>query len=399
MKIALITTLTLLATLFSPAAQAANTYPPENAALLYYKALDWYPPDGDIMDKIGDYAKGEIELDEEIVKHLDAFQHVIKELTVASDIPHCNWGIDFSEGINTFMPGLSAFKKYAYLLLSDARRLISKGDYYEAIDRCLTAEKFASHVGINTLINSLVATVISAMSDKCIAHIISETPVDTDKLLYLNGQFDHFNNRIERMKAGFFAEKQLIEVLYNKTSPHKLTYEMLTYFIGVEFKDCDSDVLKELTEKIKAGDDKFFGKALKYHIGIIYDATAAFDRPYQQACEILSKQIPEKLKDDAKEKPEALLANTLIPACLKCYAQAVRSQNSLNALKNALEIYLIQAKTGKLPDKLPANAIKDLYTDKAMVYEITDNGFTLRCQGADTEKEKKKDTYEFKVKK
>jgi hypothetical protein len=78
----------------------------------------------------------------------------------------------------------------------------------------------------------------------------------------------------------------------------------------------------------------------------------------------------------------------------------VRSQNSLNALKTAVEIYLVQAKTGKLPDKLPANAINDLYTDKAMVYEITDKGFSLRCQSPeDTKKARKNDTYVFTTKK
>ena len=39
------------------------------------------------------------------------------------------------------------------------------------------------------------------------------------------------------------------------------------------------------------------------------------------------------------------------------------------------------------------------YYSTAMAYEITKEGFTLRCQGADTEKDKKKDTYIFKLNK
>lgn len=399
MRIALIITLTILATLLSPFTQAANTYPPENAALLYYKILANYPSDGDIMKKIRDYSTDDIELDEEIINHLDSYQYIIKELTVASDIEHCNWGIDFSEGLTTHLPGLSAFKKYTYLLVSDARRLASKGDYYEAIDRCVTAEKFASHVSGNTLINSLVGSAISAMSDKCIAHIIYETSADTDKLLYFRGQLEHFKNRIERVKDGFFAEKQLVEVIYNKTSSNRLTYEMLMKDVSSELKNIDSDTKEELVEKVKAGDARFFDKTLKYHIGLVYDALSAFDRPYAEAYEILSKQIPGNAENDAKEKPEALLAWIYMPATAKVYGFAIRSQNSLNALKTAVEIYLVKAKTGELPKTLPANALKDLYTGKDMVYEITSKGFILRCQGPeDSEKAKKNDTYKFKVK-
>lgn len=398
MRIALITILTICTTLLSPATQAANTYPPENAAVLYYKILANYPPDDDIMNKIGDYATGDIELDDEIVKHVDSYQYVIKEITIASNIPHCNWGVNLSDGFDAQLPGLSAFKRYTYLLMSDARRLALKGDYYEAIDRCITTEKFALHVSGNTLINSLVGNAISGLSGKCIIHIISETAGDTDKLLYLQGQLDHFSNRIERMKTGCFAEKQLAETLFNKNSPNRITYEMLMKFTDQEFKNFDNDVKKELIEKIKAEDAELFEKALKYYIGIIYDAAAAFDRPYWQAYDILSKQISEKIENDVKEKPEAMLAGIFMPAFAKSYGFAIRSQNSLNALKTAVDIYLIQAETGKLPKTLPANAINDLYTGKEMVYEITDEGFTLRCQGPDTEKDKKRDTYEFKIK-
>ena len=399
MRNALIIVIAIFVILLSPVVNAANTYPPENAAVLYYKILANYPPDDKIMDKISDYSRGEIELDEEITKHLNAFQYIIKELTVASDIPHCNWGIDFSEGITTHLPGLGAFKRYTYLLLSDARSLASNEDYYEAIERCITAEKMASHVGENTLINALVGTAISAMSDKCMAHIISETPADKEILIHLRSQLEHFDNRIGRMKKGFFAEKQLAEVLYDKTSPHRITTKLLTddvSYLPEEIKK--SPITKEILKKVEACDPQFFDTALKYHIAIIYDAATAFDLPYQQAQEKLSKQIPEKYENDAKEKPEAFLAAIYMPALSKCYTLGVRSQNSLNALKTALDIYLVQAKTGKLPDKLPVSAINDLYTDKAMVYEITDEGFTLRCQGTETEKDKKKDTYEFKIK-
>ncbi len=228
MRIALIISVMTLVTLLSPIAEA-NTYPPENAVVIYYKIISEYPPvgDDDIMNKIRDYADGEIELDEEIVKHIDKYQYIIKDLTVASDIAYCNWGIDFSEGLETRLPYVGVFKRYTYLLVSDAKRLVSNGDYHEAIDRCITVEKLAFHVGGDLLIMSLVGSHMSRRSDECIMQILSETPVDTDKLLHLRSQLDHFEDRIKRMKDGFLAEKKLLEVLCDKKSPHRITLETL----------------------------------------------------------------------------------------------------------------------------------------------------------------------------
>lgn len=399
MRTALITILILSATLLSSNIKAENTYPPENAAVLYYKNLDYYPPEGDIMNKIQKYAMGHIELDEDIVKHLDKYQYVIKELTVAGDIKICNWGIDFSEGMSTLLPGLSDFRKYSYLLVSDARRLVSNGDYYEAVNRCITAEKFAAHVSGNTLINSMVGTAISAISDKCITHILSETLADESKLLYLRGQLDSFDNRIKRMRTGLLAEKKLPESLYSEKSSRQSARKEILDIAEMELEKDDSKVKKEIIEKIKADDDKFLNDALKYHVERLDEAAAAFDLPYKDASEILSKTLPDKITNDANKKPVAFMAKALVPSCLRIYRLTVRSQNSLNAIKTALEVYLVKIKTGNLPKKLPVNTPKDLYTGKLMIYEITDEGFILRCQGPDTEKDKENDTYKFKVKK
>ena len=75
---------------------------------------------------------------------------------------------------------------------------------------------------------------------------------------------------------------------------------------------------------------------------------------------------------------------------------SIRSQNSLNALKTAVEIYLIKAKTGKLPATIPAGLPKDLFSGKDFAYEKTDTGFTLRCRAKDLSKDTIHE-YGFKV--
>ena len=58
---------------------------------------------------------------------------------------------------------------------------------------------------------------------------------------------------------------------------------------------------------------------------------------------------------------------------------------------------MIKAKTGKLPDELPAGLPKDLFSDRDFEYIKTADGFILRCQGKDLGKDEIYE-YEFKVK-
>ena len=59
---------------------------------------------------------------------------------------------------------------------------------------------------------------------------------------------------------------------------------------------------------------------------------------------------------------------------------------------------MIRARTGKLPDSLPAGLPKDLFSGKDFIYEKTEEGVILRCQGKDMEIDEIHE-YEFKVKK
>jgi hypothetical protein len=93
------------------------------------------------------------------------------------------------------------------------------------------------------------------------------------------------------------------------------------------------------------------------------------------------------------------LTNILAPSTQRIFSLATRYKTHNNAIKTAIEIYLIKAKTGKLPDVLPAGLPGDLFSDKPFIYEKTSEGFTLRCQGKDLSKDESPYEYKFKVKK
>ena len=80
------------------------------------------------------------------------------------------------------------------------------------------------------------------------------------------------------------------------------------------------------------------------------------------------------------------------------FGSQVRHTAQINIIKAAIEIYLIVAKTGQLPKILPDGLPKDPVTGRDFVYEITDEGFDLRCQGEEFLRPKIR-LLEFKVKK
>ncbi|MFC1780813.1 hypothetical protein ACFLZ8_00935 [Planctomycetota bacterium] len=62
------------------------------------------------------------------------------------------------------------------------------------------------------------------------------------------------------------------------------------------------------------------------------------------------------------------------------FTSRVRHTALINSTKAAVELYLILANTGQLPEELPDYLPKDPYTNLDFLYEVTDDGFVLGCQ-------------------
>ena len=58
--------------------------------------------------------------------------------------------------------------------------------------------------------------------------------------------------------------------------------------------------------------------------------------------------------------------------------------------------YIIKARTGRLPEKLPADVPRDLFSGEDFEYEKTKDAFLLRCRAKDLDKDEIYQ-YEFKV--
>jgi hypothetical protein len=108
--------------------------------------------------------------------------------------------------------------------------------------------------------------------------------------------------------------------------------------------------------------------------------------------------MDEELTRDFEKNLDANLTVSLAPPWHKIYIQSIGLGTHFNAIRAAIEIYILKAKAGKLPDTLPAGLPGDLFSGKALEYERDKEGFILRCRGNGLGRDDMIE-YQFKVKK
>lgn len=371
----------------------AFAYPPDNAAVLYYKAFMLHEEPSDAVAKmLRGLSDGNNGLNEQIRKYVEDNRKVIKLIVTAAEIKNCDWGYDFSEGFNMLLPELGKCRQVAYLLTADAKVLAEKGDYKTALERCITMHKMGIHIGGDILIQQIVGSVIGGLADRRIAEILPQVSNDTETLQWLRVQLADISSRYHSILVVIENEAALLNneaVILNS-----LNKEMILE--AVRNSGLSKDNLDKVEKVIRQHDDnEFYFRATEYYKRIIPRIQIAYGLPFPQAKQAFDN-IYKEVENAAKEKPEAVIAEGLLPIFNQALMKDTRNKTHLNAVIAGIEIYIIRAKTGKLPDELPAGLPKDMFSGKDFLYEKTDAGFVLNGQGKDLDKDIVQ-KYEFKV--
>ena len=372
-------------------ASSIMAYPPDNAAVLYYRAfLIMKEPGENVKEMMYDLRQGKIKSNDEIKQSLEENRRTIELLETAAEIPNCDWGRDDSRGFDLLLPELAKIRLTAFLLTAKAQILSENGDHKAALNKFLTIHKMANHVGEDLLISYLISTSLNSLANKHIAEVLSEMPEDLETLTWLKRRIVSISGNVASIKAAMIKEKEI--------AMHEIRKEK----IDVILESMGDEMLNDRTnanaiEKIRKGDDKFFRDSRYYYSNVMTDAIVALDLPYLQSHKIL-EALNDRIQKEAKENPAAILTDILTPATTRICSVGTKNMTFFNAIKVALDIYVVKAKTGQLPDKLPAGLPKDLFSGKDFKYEKTTDGFVLRCRGKDLEKDETY-KYEFKVKK
>ena len=371
-------------------------YPPDpdNAALLYYQAYISYEKADDTMENmVTDLARGNIEPNERIKKYIESCRTAIDLATAATEIPNCNWGLKYSDGVSINLAHVAQTRKLVFLITAEARILAAEGDYQKAINRCLTVHKIGKHVGDDTPISFLVSMAVDKVVASRIQDILADMPQDLETLISLKAKLAEVPFKTPSLRVAMRLEKECFssEMRVDKRD------ELLAMCSGPgEVGDLEKMAIKRLTE----GDEVFFAKNRDYYIKHMnsLDEVLESSMPYAEVYSRL-KQLNERPGKEIADNPAATLTSLLTPAFGRIYSIEIRTKTISNSIRTAVEIYMIKAKSGKLPDALPDGLPGDLFSGKDFKYEKTADGFALRCQGEEFQKGRMRRMLEFKVKK
>jgi len=368
-------------------ASVLEAYPPDNAAVLYYKAfLILKEPSEDMEKMLTDLRDGKIKPNDEIRQYLQENRHAIEFVETAAGVQNCDWGYDISKGFEVLLPELSKIRRMAFLLTDEAQILAEEGDYKAALDKCLTIHKMARHVGDRLLISYLVGNALNALANKHIGEILSQMPDDVESLTWLKNQIFDITSRTNTLKAALSSEREIALQQIRKENINTVLDSL---------GDVPDGMSKDAIEKVRNGDEEFFRASREYYSNFVTSVQLALDLPYPQSRQQL-EQLHKKAEKQAADNPSAILSAALWPAAAKICTLEVRAGTNFNALKAAIDIYIIKAKTGRLPETLPAGLPRDLFSGKDFEYQRKKDGFVLRCRGKDLDKDEILQ-YRFKV--
>jgi len=368
-------------------ASPAPAYPPDpdNAALLYYQGfLTVVELDEEAQDRIKNVAQGETAPDDKVREDISKCKGAIQLAEAASEVPACNWGVQYSKGFDALLPQMAHMRFLTYVLVADARIHASDGDYKGALEQCLITGKFAHHVGDDTLISYLVSLSVRALGYKCMQDILGQATHDEETLGWLKNEFAASSIYTLSPAKPLKIELEIVTDLMQMDNIEKLARIL-----------ADSDE-KKMADIINKADKKILEQARRIYSERINSALTVLSTPmpYEQA----HLQLKQSANNFDPNDPASAAAGSFIPALARILTLKTRSETHANAIKAAIDIYLTRARTGRLPDALPTGLPKDTFSGKDFKYEKTKDAFILRCRGKDMDKNEIYE-YEFKVKK
>jgi len=366
----------------------------ENAALLYYQALLAYrEPDPCTAQILNAVSRGG-EPDTRVRVYLGRSLNTIELAQIASQMPQCHWGpmrageqqLDFNLGI--------PLRRLSRLLDADARTLAADGHGRAALGRCLTMRRLARQAGDETYNLYSISQSIHTLALRAVAHILSTRQPNSETLMWLKSQ-------LATVPGTPFEPTQALhkwrdaELQFWRTRPQgrAFTRELVLDKIP------DANDKKDLTVLT---DDQLLVIALqaeqripgRYGISapprLLERAQQVCDQYLDSALQVMQADLPyrekhgklqamvDSLDDRATDgDPIALLPDA--PKAVEVYHRlTVRNAVYDNVVTVAIEVCLIKARTGRLPQSLPRGLPKDPYTNRDFQYERTDKGFSLR---------------------
>ncbi len=349
---------------------------PGNAALLYYQAFLLRPePNEAISNKIHEVAFG-AEPDRQVRIYLGSCLNVIEIVEIASRMQKCTWGVWVKPVLK---PSHGALRREIYsvyeILLMDARTLAAEGHNRVALERCLTALRIARHIREDPELY-IFSTLFERYALRMVRYVLSVIPPDAEILTWFRGQLGvvlgappSYAKRLQEL-----VKANLEDIRTYPTRRARLRNLLVVLAEDEQAKESARNLTDEqLLLRTSRGLQSFLDSIFR-----ILDSEIAYEKKRAEMQRIISKLTG---ADDTDPVIKDILIMTNMKGTInREYPSYVEHHAYINGIKAAVEVYLVIAKTGRLSETLPDGLPKDPSTGLDFIYEIKDEGFSLRCQ-------------------
>jgi hypothetical protein len=362
----------------------------DNAALLYYQAFLLRPAPDDATSSGIDAVFRGAEPNKPVRVYLGYCRAMIHTAEVASWIPQCTWGLRPLDPSALNMGSLaSQVLQLTYVLALDARTLAADGHYQAALARCLTMRRMARHIGDDTFLALMTATQIDGFARRTMQYVLGVMPATTDILSCLRAQLAVVPGTPPAFEKAIQADLEM-EAESLRQNRHVLGLIRQEIAKGAD-EERRTRTLSLTDEEIVAQARATCRQSLN-GIFRMLDSDMPYEQKYTQIDEQIRRVAEQYSADPAAGELWALISGRMAER----YSLFVRNAAGYNALKAAVEVYLVRAQTDQLPATLPAHTPKDSFSRQDFEYETTPRGFVLRCRARDIY-ENRVWQYEFNV--
>ena len=377
-------------------AEESASVNPGNAALLYYQAFLLRPEPSVASDErmhyifIGDQPSERLK---QVKAYLGRCLPVMEAVEMASQMRQCTWGLDLWPehrlSVKAFRSEVSHLSR---IFLVDAKILAADGRYHMALERCLTVRRLAGHLSDDSELDS-IARSPDLRALITIQHVLGVMAPNANILKWLRAQLAIVQG--PRPRIGELLRTNVRDSL----SHMRKTPISLQYHKNLAVEMAVSEQVKEAIRNLTA--EQFLMRAREElerfldAICRVLDSEMTYEQKLSQIHGLISKKMEENSTEPLAKAIISVSSTNMEGTIDNHYPFQIGHVAHADGIKAAVEVYLVVAKTGQLPEKLPSHLPKDPFTGQDFGYEITDEGFALRSRGEDF----RKSFLEFKVKK
>lgn len=353
---------------------------PNSAASLYHQAFLLCPDCGQAVRRGLEIVSYGGEPNTPVRAYVKRCQSALRYAEKASQIPTCDWGLRHSPGLGQQLSHVNPIRHLSRVMHAEARILAGERDDRAAFTRCFALRRMAEHVGDETILSYACAMGVRGEADRAICQILGSLPPSMERIDWLTHQLAALPpSRLSAAKALKMEGELTVHSMRASDAAMKLAKARLAEAVA------RGEVAEE---QQNLSDEEFLEYAHKPYRRFLDSVLSIRDDAAYEDARVQIEKLIADLNEEVANDPvcETMRLHIAVSAegARRLYWAKMLGLAQQNAASVALVLYRQRAKTGVLPAELPPGVVKDPFTGQDFLYEVTEDGFTLRSSAEET---------------